>query len=322
MPNPTQLDVARRAGVSRGLVSLALSGSGRVSKETAARILAAAEELGYVRDMGAASLAARSSPLIGVLFSELRNPFQEDVIEAVEARALANSRLALLATGGHHREREQLVMRRFRELRVAGVILLSPAMARKTLQEYAEHLPLTVVSLAELGGMVDSVHVDERAAGVLVAERAAESGASRLVHLAASVFGGQDPTVTPRRKAVERAAKAVGLEFAIARSVPEAVATAGPDRRTAVSTHHDLIAVELVAALRQAGLAPGRDVPVIGYDDTTLAALPDFGLTSINQQAETLGGMAVDLLHGRIANPDRPGTDVAVAPTLTVRSSA
>jgi DNA-binding LacI/PurR family transcriptional regulator len=96
----------------------------------------------------------------------------------------------------------------------------------------------------------------------------------------------------------------------------------GRNRQTAISTHHDMIAIELIAALRQAGLAPGRDVPIIGYDDTSLAALPDFDLTSVNQQAEMLGSMAMDLLQGRITNPDRPGTDVAVTPTLTIRSSA
>ncbi|MDR1237952.1 MAG: LacI family transcriptional regulator, partial [Propionibacteriaceae bacterium] len=221
MSNPTQLDVARLAGVSRGLVSLALSGSRRVSKETTAKILAAAEELGYVRDIGAASLAAGSSPLVGVLFSELHNTFMEDVTEAIQARASASSLLALLTTGGHHREREQLIMQRFRELRVAGVIMLSPAVSRKTLREYAEHVPLVTITLAQLGGLVDSVHVDEQAAGTLVANRVTELGVPKLIHLAVSTFGGQDQTVIARRKAVERAAKVAGLEFATVGSVPE-----------------------------------------------------------------------------------------------------
>ena len=85
--NPTQSDVARLAGVSRGLVSLALSGSPMVAEDSRRRILAAAEELGYTRDLGAATLAAGRSQVLGVVLPDLRNPFFEDLIDALQRRA-------------------------------------------------------------------------------------------------------------------------------------------------------------------------------------------------------------------------------------------
>jgi DNA-binding LacI/PurR family transcriptional regulator len=314
MANPTQNDVARKAGVSRGLVSLALAGSTRVSKDTVARIIAAAEELGYVRDLGAASLAAGASPLIGVLLAELRNPFQDDVSEAIQAHAAANDLLALLATGGHHREREHLIMQRFLELRVSGVVIISPAIGRETLREYAKRVPLATIGVRGVGGLVDSVHMDENAAGVLVAQHAAALGKPTLVHLAFSLRGGQDATVAPRRKAVEAGARAAGLEFTVARTLPEALKLAETGT-VAISTHHDLVALELLEALRAKGL---EDTPVIGYDDTDLAK--HFNLTSVSQRSQTLGRRAMELLQARIADPARPGEDVSVEPTISVRA--
>ena len=78
MRNPTQADVARMAGVSRGLVSLALAGRPGVSSATRRRIQDAADRLGYSRDLSAASLATGSSPVLGIILPNLRNPFFRD----------------------------------------------------------------------------------------------------------------------------------------------------------------------------------------------------------------------------------------------------
>lgn len=71
MRNPTQTDVARMAGVSRGLVSLALAGRPGVSSATRRRIQDAADRLGYSRDLSAASLATGSSPVLGIILPQL-----------------------------------------------------------------------------------------------------------------------------------------------------------------------------------------------------------------------------------------------------------
>lgn len=87
MRNPTQTDVARMAGVSRGLVSLALAGRPGVSSATRRRLQDAADRLGYSRDLSAASLATGSSPVLGIILPNLRNPFFETVVSYLSVAA-------------------------------------------------------------------------------------------------------------------------------------------------------------------------------------------------------------------------------------------
>ncbi|MDR1237098.1 MAG: LacI family transcriptional regulator [Propionibacteriaceae bacterium] len=317
----TQMDVARAAGVSQGLVSLALTDSQRVSDATKARILAVAEELGYFRDLSAADLAAGSSTILGVLLPDMRNPFIADVTETIQASARDAGLMAMVVTGGLDRRREVAAMRRFRALRVAGVALVSPVLGRAVIADYAEQVPVTVVGRSASSGLADSVHVDEDAAAELVVSRLLLSEVRQMVHISASLMG-PDAAVAPRRRAVERAAKSAGLGFTSVRSVKEAVRIAVSTAELGISVHNDPVAIETLMALSESGRKPGRDIPVISYDDTQLARFPHFDLTSVSQQPELLGQSAMDLLLSRIADPDLPGRDIAIPPTLAVRSSA
>ena len=108
--DPTQRDVARAAGVSRGLVSLALSGSSLVADDTRERIVQVAHELGYTRNLGAASLASKRSPVVGVVLPDLRNPFFESVVDNLQHEADGLGLLPLVATSADDRSRETTVL--------------------------------------------------------------------------------------------------------------------------------------------------------------------------------------------------------------------
>ena len=95
----TQSDIARAAGVSRSLVSLALSGSPRVAADTRRRIREAAASLGYRVNVSASSLARRSSTIIGLVLPNLRNAFFEQVAACL-GRAAARRGLTLFVTVG------------------------------------------------------------------------------------------------------------------------------------------------------------------------------------------------------------------------------
>ena len=126
MRNPTQTDVARMAGVSRGLVSLALAGRPGVSSATRRRLQDAADRLGYSRDLSAASLATGSSPVLGIILPNLRNPFFETVVSYLSVAAERVGWLPLVGTASDDTRHEEAVLRRFREFRAVGVIVVSP----------------------------------------------------------------------------------------------------------------------------------------------------------------------------------------------------
>ena len=134
----TQSDVARAAGVSRSLVSLALSGSPKVAADTRRRIREVAASPGYRVNVSASSLARRSSTIIGLVLPNLRNAFFER-IAACLGRAAARRGLTLFVTVGS--DQPQVLHRAIESLlgvRVAGIILVSPWLPREDLLAIGE----------------------------------------------------------------------------------------------------------------------------------------------------------------------------------------
>ncbi|APZ09469.1 hypothetical protein BWX38_09725 [Acidipropionibacterium acidipropionici] len=323
---PTQTDVAREAGVSRALVSMALTGTGRVAPQTRNRIRAAASRLGYARNLSAANLATSTSPVIGVILPDLRNPFFEDLVAVIGRNAEAAGLLPLLATASNEVDRERLTMRRFRELQVRGVITVSPAVPREELQDYGESLPLVVVGESGLGGLVDTVRLDEDAAATRLIGHLAGRGWSYIGYLYDDVFQ-RDRGLAGRRQALITAARRAGVELTVHRVEGGVADVVGRlcedvrDRRTAIIGHNDLLATEITSAVRSHGLMVGTDVGVAGYDDTSLARRSQADLTSVGQSIAEQGEAAVGWIASRALDQEQPARHIATPPLLSVRSS-
>jgi DNA-binding LacI/PurR family transcriptional regulator len=318
----TQKSLAKLLGVSRSLVSMALSDSPLVAEVTKSRIKALAAEHGYVPDVSATSLRTGRSTVFGILLPNLRNPLFEDVAIAVQRAAAAEGLLEIIATGASDWAREKLVIDRLQALRILGLLVVSPTAPFGKLRDYAKRLPIVSIGTVGVGGAVDTVHTDEDQAAALILDRAIALGARQLAHLALS-WPGDEGAVVTRKAAIERATVGTGLEFRTLNSIAAAVkfATAAVPGSTMISVHNDLTAVNLLPALRAVGLTPGEDIWVSSYDDTALASTSDPNLTSISQDSERLGNAAVELLLDRTANMSRPSREIVTHPTLTIRAS-
>ncbi|WP_242662580.1 LacI family DNA-binding transcriptional regulator, partial [Teichococcus deserti] len=123
---PTLTEVAAQAGVSRATVSLVLRDSPLVAEATRARVQAAAEAVGYLYNRGAATLRAARTKTVGLLVTEIDNPFFAELVAGAEAALDAAGYIAFLAATGDCRDRQGRALRRLREHRVDG-ILLCPA---------------------------------------------------------------------------------------------------------------------------------------------------------------------------------------------------
>ncbi|MDR1852431.1 MAG: substrate-binding domain-containing protein, partial [Propionibacteriaceae bacterium] len=130
---------------------------------------------------------------------------------------------------------------------------------------------------------------------------------------------------------LERAAAEIGMPYRAVTTIEEAVrsASVGTERALGrsnpasltLSVHNDLTAINLITALRAAGLTPGADVDVVSYDDTHMAAVPEFSLTSVSQDSPALASRSVELLVSHLENPGRRGKEVVIEPSLTIRAS-
>lgn len=322
----TQRDVARAAGVSRALVSMAMSGSLRVAASTRRRILEAAAELGYSRDLSAALLSSKTSEIIGVVLPNLMNPYFEGLVTAVESAAGSVNLLPLLATASNEPARELSIMERFRGLRARGVIAVSPAASPGELRAYGEHMPLVVIGDQEIGGHVDASLLDEQSAARLVVDHLVARGWRELAYLFDPSLQ-RDRGLGRRREALTQAADRAGLPLRVVRAnqgvvnAADMLARRAASERLAVVAHNDLLATEAMSALRGRGLRVGVDVAVVGYDDTHLAARSEVDLTSVAQPMDQLIGNALEFITTRAEDADLPGRERTWPARLAIRAT-
>ena len=248
-------DVARDAGVSRALVSLVMRAQPNVSEERRARVLEAANQLGYRPNAMARSLASRRTKTVGVVLDDLRNPFFAEIAGGVEELRLRAGLPVLLGAGGRQARRERAALATLLEYRVDGVILVSPRMRTADIAAAAAEVPVVMVGRQVRGVDADLVIIDENLGTQLVLDHLIGLGHERIAH----VDGGKGAGGPQRKSAFLRWMRAHRLG-ARARVIPgdfteEAGAAAArallaePELPTAIFAANDMVAAGLSAAL-------------------------------------------------------------------------
>jgi DNA-binding LacI/PurR family transcriptional regulator len=324
----TILDVAERAKVSKSLVSLVMRDAPNVSEKRRAAVLRAAAELGYTPNELARSLVQGRTHTIGVLLSDLHNPFFAETVDGVEEESGSFRYRTLLSTGHRDPEREIRAIRHLLERQVDGIVLLSPRISNSDIRDAATNVSTVMVGRRTRDAYVDSIVSDDFAGAVLVVEHLYELGHRRIAHIS----GGNGAGAGSRRRGYERAMRRLGLEHYLFTAPGEYTDEGGyrGARRllnekgtpTAIFAANDLAAMGALAAIRDAGLAVPGDVSVVGYDNTNLAQLSSISLSSVDQPRREMGMLAVRLLLERIELKRTDPRHEVLKPTLIPRSTS
>jgi len=324
---PTIRDVAERAGVSKSLVSLVMRGASNVSAERREAVLRAARELGYRPNAVARSLVRRRSHVVGLMLSDIHNPYFAEVADGVEGEAMLAGYRALTNTGRRRVSGERDAIETLLQLRVDALVLAGAILPTADIVEAAQSVPIALAARATRSHAVDSVTNDDRRGGAMAVEHLVSLGHRRIAHISAGSGAG----AKSRRTGYERAMVAAGLRSEI-RVVPgsftedggyEGMRTllAGRRRPTAVFVANDLAAIGALEAADEAGVGIPEDVSVVGYDNTVLAALPRIDLTTIAQPGAEIGATAVRLVLERIGGRTE-ARHIVIPPSLVVRSTS
>jgi LacI family repressor for deo operon, udp, cdd, tsx, nupC, and nupG len=300
-------DVGRLARVSHSTVSRALHGSPEVSAETAARIRKIAEEAGYRPSAAARSLVIGRSHTIGVVVTNIADPFVAGVVSGIEDLAEHHGYSVFLANSNAEAEREVRVVRSFEERRVDGIIVTSsrvgalyvPLMERM-------HVPVVLLNNQHPSEFVHSVLIDNLEASFQATLHLIRLGHRRIAYLGDRFRHQSD---TERRAGYRRAMDESGIECAPELQVhgdgmPEGGAKAMaqllalPNRPTAVFCYNDMSALGAMRQIRASGLQVPDDVSVAGFDDLYISQYLEPPLTTVRQPMRQMGRMAMEtLLH-------------------------
>jgi LacI family transcriptional regulator len=327
----TMIDIARAAGVSKSTVSLVLKGSDLVKAETRARVEEAIERLGYVYNRGAANLRASSSSFVGMVISDLTNPFFAELAAGIESALFALGFVPILANTNEDVERQAHVLRSLREHNVAGIIM-SPARGADV-WTLANQLPQTMPTIITMRRIIGSpfpyIGPDNR-----LGSQEAVAHLIRLGHRRIAYLGGDEKITTQQERAAgwRDAMAAAGVPYDDSLMFPAPPTRAGgrdaleralasPRPPTAVFCYNDIVAMGATRTLAMRGLTPGRDMAVIGFDDIAEAEHNAPPLTTISADTREMGARCAQSLLRLIKGEDPATLSYAGKTRLIVRES-
>ncbi|MFF1894304.1 LacI family DNA-binding transcriptional regulator [Streptomyces sp. NPDC058206] len=316
-------DVAQAAGVHVSTVSRAFSASHLVKRETRERVLAIAAELGYQPNETARALTTGRTRNLGLIVSDIANPFFPPLIKAAQAYARVRGYQVFVAdTDEDAAVEEELIQTLARQ--VDGVILVSPRLANDVIGRLGGELHFVLVNRSVAG--LSAVLMDVANGAALAVDHLAGLGHEHL----ALVCGPRGSwTSAQMRRAAGKAAADQGVRLDVLGPNPPtehggiaatpAVLGTGA---TAVIAYNDLVAIGLIEGLDDRSVRVPRDISVIGVDDTVAGRLNRPRLTTVAMPTAAAGRTAVDLLIQALETSGEPATaQTMLATSLVVRDS-
>jgi len=322
-------DVAKAAAVSTATVSRVLADKPHVREEVRARVMAVVETLGYRPNRIARNLRSRQSNVIGLIISDIENPFFQQVSRAVEDAAHQQGYSVMLCNNDEDPVKEKRYLTLLRDENVAGVIL-SPT--RQTADNFTEtselNIPMVIIDRRVSNAEVDNVLIDNVQSTHTIVSHLVEHGYRRI----SGIFGVGSTTGRERREGFMRALNDNHLQ-----PLPELLKYTNPreddgfqttmrllelpDPPDAIFTSNSLLAAGVLCALRERNKAIPEEIALASFDETTWAKLVVPSLTVIQQPTYEIGRTATELLLKRIQDPTRSHREVILKAKLITRQS-
>ncbi len=336
MKRPTQVDVAKKAGVSRATVSYVINGSnsGRVliSHETSQRVLDVIAELGYQPDARAQALRSGNTNTIALIIPDLRNPHFAEYAIGIEEEA---------RTAGYHvlissiNLQDAYALNMFKDLfrhRIDGMILVSSFILKseepQIILEQLREFKLPIVELNDLYGF-DSVSSNYQQATREVVDYLF-SLHHRRIGMVYGVYSHDlaEDRLQPYMDSLRANNLSVDQDLLVecGPKIEDGYQAALkllqlPSRPTAIIAINDLLAFGVMRAASDLGLKVPDDLSVVGYDDITMSNYLTPRLTTVTKDALLLGQKAFSTLLARIQNPDIARQKYSHSAKLIIRES-
>jgi len=322
--------VAASAGVSTATVSRVINQNAYVSPSTAERVWRAVRELGYRPNTHARALASGRSRLLGLIISDIANPFFPELVKSFETVAISKGYDVLVANTNYSSTRMAMCVHRMIERKVDGVAIMTSELDKHLVQELSEsEMPAVFLDIGKAGRNTSNITVDygngvreaiqhlralaHRRIGFISGPLKLKSAQARY---AAFLRCLRDYGVSERQRIiVEGNHRIDGGEAAIQRLL------ADPVPPTAVLASNDLTAIGALRGISYAGLRVPEDISVIGFDDIELSQFTQPALTTVRLSRDDLGRAAFEALATTIEGEADRGLEIPVSTHLVIRET-
>ena len=322
-------DVANATGVSTATVSNVLNNTGKVGAHTRRTVLRAVKRMGYIPDVHARHLASRERRTLGIIISDIENPFFPEVVKGFEVRARHLGYDVILSDTNYDPRRTREAADRMMEHKVRGVAVMTSEINMRLIHQLAKRrIAVTFLDLAPVRKYMSNLRIDYFS-GVEQIVKYLHSQEHRRIAFVAGRAGLKSNEA--RREAYETCMKALGLEpgpilpgdlrYEGGLAAGQAIAKMSSPP-TAVMAINDLTAVGVVKGLVSAGCRVPEDISVTGFDKTRLAEYSNPSITTVDVHRETLGQIAADALHELSSAADPQGREYQIGAELVLGGSS
>jgi DNA-binding LacI/PurR family transcriptional regulator len=323
-------DVARKAKVSTATVSRVLNDVGLVKAATRARVLKAAKELNYHPNLHARTLAGGKNRTLGMVVSNIENPFFLDIFRALEADAHRQGYEVLVANTDYRPQRLLASVHLLMGRRPAGLALIVSEMDTSLIQELEQSgLPAVIYDVGLTRPNITNIRVNYATGMRRIVEYLHDLGHVRMA------FVGHHTGLSPlghRKKSFLEAMSSFApkVEFTTVADLDGPAGGRHAVQRllasgfapTAILCVNDYMAIGVLRELRDRGLRVPGDVSVTGFDNIRLAEYACPGLTTAHIPREEIGSLVFQTLVPPEGSAARLGQEIVIDPTLVVRESA
>jgi len=321
-------EVAKLARVSTATVSHVINKTRFVSDSTKRKVLSAIERIGYTPNIHARNLASGRSRMLGLIISDITNPFFPDLVKSIQEKALELGYDVIVLNTNYDPERDARYVQRLLELRVRGVMILTTEMSLSVIERFSSReIPVVFLDSGKVGPHISNIRIDYEKGVHEAVEHLLKLGHRQIAFISGPV---RFKSAQFRRQAFLEAMKnhreslhteplIVEGNFRLesGEQVVREMMTL-KSRPTAILAANDLMAVGALRGLRRAGLQVPRDVSVIGCDDIALAGLTDPQLTTIMIPRTVIGASAVEAI---LRTGSTEGREIKISTQLMVRQS-
>ena len=330
MKQVTIKDVARAAGVSYSTVSRALSGSPGISEATRRRIVRLCEEMNYTANAVARSMVMKSTKLIGLIVTDISNPFMSELAYYIDGQARARGYNIVLCNSLLSLDQERSLFELMISRKVDGVILLpAETESYNSLSALLPRIPTVFLGENLRDAPESYVAVDNYRGACMGVEYLYNLGHRRILyfgkrkgssthqlrsdgyHAACEAYG-----LTPRCLNNTFTSTSIQYGYQLARQL-----FSQPMDYTAIFAATDTNALGIIQAAEERGIRIPDDLSLLGFDNIRDGGLPRIGLTTVEQPKKLLASMAVDSLLDKIENELSGYTHRILTPSLVERTT-